>query len=555
MTDYSKRGKLAGKWPALALLVVLCLAAALRLHGIGFGLPALNDPDELMFELGAIRMLTGPTLNPGWFGHPATITMYVLALVNASTFVVGWLLGHFPDAAGFMRAIYADPGIVILPGRIIMTCFSLITVWQVARMASIVAYPGSLDSIAGLFSGLILACSTLYVNYSQIIRSDMLGTLFMLMTISFALRIARDGRAADYRWAALGVALSVACKWPFGIVAVSVLGAMLVRIAQDRSEAAMQGRHFMTFVLLAPVFLLLISPYLLLDYPTVLRNLAGEAQTKHLGATSEGFWPNLWWYLKGPLREALSLPGLGLAAAGLALLARNRVAGWVILPVLLVYGLIICLHGLRWERWVLPLLPLLAVAAGVASAACLRAIADHWNSALATTGAAGLACILLLTLGVPAWKDAGARTHDTRQEAALWARANVPPGSTVMIENFAFDLFDTPWTILFPLGDAGCVDAKAMLAGRISYKVVDAARGTRANVNYGTVAPRTRASCRADFIISMEMERYRAERYRFPDEYAAYVSLLHDMEVRAVIHPEPGRRSGPVMTILGRKAP
>lgn len=546
---------MARAWPTVALLAVLSLAAVLRLHGVGFGLPALNDPDELMFELGATRMLTGPTLNPGWFGHPATITMYVLAVVNASTFVIGWLLGAFPDPAGFMQAIYADPGIVILPGRIAMACFGLITVWQVARIARTIAWPGSSGNLAGLFAALILACSTLHVNYSQIIRSDMLGTVFMLMTIAFALRIARDGRAADYRWAALGVALSVACKWPFGIVAVSVLGAVLVRLAQDRSEAAIQGRRFLAFALLAPVFLVLISPYLVLDYPTVLRNLGGEAQTKHLGATGEGFWLNLWWYLKGPLREALGLPGLGLAAAGLALLVRSRKAGWVILPVLLVYGPMICLHGLRWERWVLPMLPLLAVAAGVAVAKGLRVIADRWNPAFATTGGVGLACVLLLLLAVPAWDDAAARTQDTRQEAARWARAHVPPGSTVMIENFAFDLFDTPWTILFPMGDAGCVDAKAMLAGQISYKVVDAARGTRANVDYGTVAPRTRANCRADFVIAMEMERYRVERYRFPDEYAAYAALLHDMEVRAVMRPEPGRSSGPVMTILGRKAP
>lgn len=537
----------------MALLAVLGLGAVLRLHGIGFGLPALNDSDELMFELGAARMLTGLSLNPGWFGHPATVTMYVLALVNATTFAFGWLLGFFPNPNRFIAAIYADPSIMILPGRIAMACFGLVTVWQAARMARTVAVAGTSGHLAGLFAALILACSTLHVNYSQVIRSDMLGTVFMMMTIGFAMRIARDGRAADYHWAALGVALSVACKWPFGIVAVAVMGAMLVRLAHDRTEATILGRRLLVFLLLVPVLLIVISPYLILDYPTVLRNLGGEAQTKHLGATSEGFWLNLWWYLSGALREALGLPGLVLAGAGLALLARNRNVGWVIMPVLFVYVPLICLHGLRWERWVLPMLPLLSVAAGIAAATCVQVIGKRWRPAYVNTVTALSACALCVSLAVPAWIDASARANDTRQVATRWAREHLPPGSTVMIEHLAFDLFDTPWTILYPLGDVGCVDAKAMLAGRINYKAIDAARGSRANIDYGTVAPARRETCRADYVILMEMERYRAERDLFPQEYAAYELLKRDMDVRKIVRPEPGRSSGPVMTIMGWK--
>jgi len=43
-----------------ALALVFLTAALLRLKGLNFGLPALNDPDELMFEMGAVRMLSGP---------------------------------------------------------------------------------------------------------------------------------------------------------------------------------------------------------------------------------------------------------------------------------------------------------------------------------------------------------------------------------------------------------------------------------------------------------------------------------------------------------------
>ncbi|RYE51272.1 MAG: hypothetical protein EOP18_12365, partial [Rhizobiaceae bacterium] len=71
---------------AAAIGTILAIALAFRLYSVAFGLPALNDPDELTFELGAIKMLSGPTLNPGWFGHPATTTMYVLAVLTIAIF-------------------------------------------------------------------------------------------------------------------------------------------------------------------------------------------------------------------------------------------------------------------------------------------------------------------------------------------------------------------------------------------------------------------------------------------------------------------------------------
>ncbi len=532
---------------AVLFLALLALAAALRFHGIGFGLPALNDPDELMFELGATRMLTSATLNPGWFGHPATITMYVLALVNSTVFGVGWLLGFFTDPTGFLQAIYKDPGIVILPGRIAMAVFALATIWQVWRMGRDLAGP-----LAGLLAALLLALSPVHITYSQIIRSDMVGTVFMLMTVSAALRIARDGKAADYGWAALGLALAVASKWPFAIAGIAVAGAVCVRIREDRFPSA-EWRKFGGFLLLAPLFLLTISPYLLLDYETVVRNLSGEARTQHLGATGGGFLDNGWWYLSGPLINGLGLAGFLLAAGGVVLFARRRTIGWVILPVLVGQILIICLPSLRWERWILPMLPLLALAAGFAGAAITRTVSERWPSPGPARVATGLLVAAPFLLLPAAWANAEARTHDTRQAATRWATKHIPPGSVVMVEHFAFDLVSQPWTVTFPMGDAGCIDAKALLDGKTDYRMIEAARGNRSNVDYGTMAAARRESCRADYMILMEMERYRNERQRFPAQYAAYAALLNDMDVQVVFRPQPGKRAGPVMIVLAAK--
>lgn len=122
-----------------------------------------------------------------------------------------------------------------------------------------------------------------------------------------------------------------------------------------------------------------------------------------------------------------------------------------------------------------------------------------------------------------------------------------------MVEHFAFDLVSQPWTVTFPMGDAGCIDAKALLDGKTDYRMIEAARGNRSNVDYGTMAAARRESCKADYMILMEMERYRNERERFPAQYAAYAALLNDMDVQVVFRPQPGKRAGPVMIVLAAK--
>ncbi len=527
-------------WRSLALLLVLALAAGLRLHGIDFGLPALNDPDELMFELGAVRMLTGPTLNPGWFGHPATTTMYLLALVNAATFGGGWLAGAWPDPEGFMAAIYADPGLVILPGRIAMAVFGVLTIWQVWRMGRQMG-----GMMAAGMAALLLACSPVHVTYSQIIRSDVVGTLFMLLCMGAALRIARAPRAEDFRWAALWLALAVASKWPFAIAALAVAGACAHQMLLPGADRRALLRWFAGFVLLAPLLLVLFSPFLVLDFDTVLRNISGEGHSRHLGATGGGFIDNARWYLTGALYKGLGLGGLLLAAGGLMLLARDRERGAVILPVLLAQVLIICLADIRWERWALPLLPLLALAAGLAAIRLAQ-----WFTGSRATLAQALLLIVPLLLIHPAWTLAAARTNDTRQAATRWGDAHIPAGSVVLVEHFAFDLMQRPWTVLFPMGETGCVNARDMLAGRIDYRVVEQARAGRTNLDYGTLAADKRDTCRADYAILMEMDRYRAERALFPAEHAAYQALLGTMQPQTALRATPGEGAGPVVWVL-----
>jgi len=527
-----------------AIAIVLAIAAALRLGSVHFGLPALNDPDELMYELGALRMLRSHSLNPGWFGHPATTTIYVLAIIDALVFCVGYIANWFGSVRQFGEAVYADPTWIILPGRLAMVLFGVWAVWLTWRLASELV-----DERTALVAAALVAFNPIFITWSQIIRSDTMATCFMLACMRAALRVARGGGRRDEVKASAWFALAMATKWPFGLSALAVIGAIFLN-THSRPVISLRvvGRIGLFFAMGA-CLLFLISPYLILDYPTALRNLQGEAQLRHLGATGGTSLQNAQWYLCGPILNGIGLVGLIFAAIGLPILARNRETLAVVIPVLTVFFVVLCLQHLVWARWVLPLAPLLSISAAFA----FRRIADAFQIVVPRATPVVLTIVtasMLVPLCIKAERDGKERLNDTRQRAATWARSHISSGSSVLVEHFAFDLLPQPWRFLYPLADAGCVDARNLLRDKVSYSFIDQARGSRANIDYGTVPVWRRDTCRTDWAIITQADRYHAERTYFPVEYAAYRGLFAQGRIVASFLPVEGQSGGPVVRVI-----
>jgi len=529
---------------AWILAAILVAALILRLWAIGFGLPAINDPDELIFELGAVKMLRGGTLNPGWFGHPATTTLYLLAVIDIAVFALGSALGWFSSIAAFGDAIYADPSWVILPGRIAMALFGTGCVFLVHRLGSRL-----FDRRVGLTAAVLLATSPIHISYSQVVRSDVMATLFVLLMLLATLRFARTGNGRALCLAALWFGFATTTKWPFAACSLSFAAVAFYRgwSGQDRLVAAL--RNLALFGLAGLVAILCISPYLLLDYQTALKSVMGESQVHHVGANGGGAVWNTLWYIRAPLLQALGWLGLILAAVGLVIGSRNRDAALLFLPFMIMIALVTVTQNLVWVRWVLPLLPLLAIFAAVALWTLwdrLPVLARSVRLVIALS----LFALLLGPLLLRARADAAERLTDTRQVATGWADAHIPKGSRIIIEHFGFDMLQRPWTYLFPLADAGCVDARALLKGKVQYAAVEAVRNGHHNVDYGTLSAGTQQSCAADYAILSQYDRYMSEAAMFPQEVANYQELMARSTVMATIRPIAGRIGGPVIHIV-----
>jgi hypothetical protein len=533
------------RWTAAALALVFALALALRLHGVRFGLPALNDPDELMFEMGSVRMLSGPTLNPGWFGHPATTTIYLLAVLNALVFAGGWLLGSWPSPKAFADMIYFDPGIAILPGRLAMVAIGLWSIWLTWRLARALA-----GERVGLAAAAVMAVNPLHIAYSQVIRSDLMAVCFMLLLSLAALRIARGGGRRDHVLASLWLGLAIVTKWPFAIGGLTVAGAYALLLWDRKVRLGAAVRGLAGFGVLALVFGLLASPFILLDYPTLLMNLAGEAQEHHLGASGGPPLANAGWYLTGPILASLGWAGALAAGWGAVLLVRRREGLAILLPPVVVFFVLFCLQRLIWERWALPLTPALSVAAGMGLVWLYDVLAARLGEGARRATLAVLALAVLAPQVVQASIETRVRTHDTRQAAAAWVNAHVPEGDTVLVEHFGFDMLQGRRHFLFPIGDAGCVDVRDLLAGKVQYDQIEEARHQRSNVDYGTLNPAKRATCGMHWAVLTQYDRYYAERATFPVQYAAYADLLRRGTIVASFAPQPGETGGPVVRIV-----
>lgn len=526
-----------------ALVAIVALALLLRLYQIGFGLPGLYDPDEPLFMVKAAGLLTGKTLNPHWFGHPGSTTIYLTALIQASVFLAGWVSGRFATVADFVHAGYADPSIVFVPVRIAFALLGTACVVLTYALGKRL-----FGTFAGLLAALLLALNGLHIAWSQVVRTDVQASAFMLGALILAARLAETGARRHALWAGLLTGFAVATKWPAISVFAGVAGAAAYHAASSGTGWRTGARTVLIAGAASIAGLFLASPFIFIDYPTVVSNLAGESRPFHVAHTGAGALPNLATYLGTFAAGSMGWIGLGLAGAGFILAcARRGPARWILVPATIVFFVGICVQHLIWSRWLVPGLPYLALFAAAAVAE-LGALPRREKLRTAVIVAAGGLAVLGSAAG--AVGQLRERAHDTRDQAARWIVANARHGSTIIIEYPELKLRAEPFRFLFPVGSQGCRDARSLLSSNVRYDDIQQARAGSPVVDLGNVPARTRQSCRADYAVLAYYDLYLKEARRFPQQVAAYREILRGGRTVALFQPQAGRIGGPAVRIV-----
>lgn len=425
------------------LLVILLLAAGIRLWGLFHDLPFSYFGDELHFMKRSMALGTGD-LNPHWFHKPA-LFMYVWLFVYGLYFLAGMAVGRFESTAEFGAHFLTDPGPFLLLGRLVVLGCGIATVWIVYLLGRRAF--GS--ERAGLASALAVAVLAPMVDSSQHMKTDVPAGMMIATAVLLYLRTRDDLRWRPLILAALLAGAAMGTHY-YGIVLVPTFLAMELR--NGFTHRLGWGTVVLRGGTIAALFVagfFLTSPYNFLD-PTWLRQ-----NTEHLKKT---FFPEPDQVLFEADSKIEYEPGSPEALGGAALdflhvLTYPRGLS-LPLAVLSLLGLGTALAR-RESRWYAALvgLPILVFFLAAITVAAYHVQPRHLNAVyplLATLvwpGALLLARRKALALGlvalacVPTAVEASQRNLklnrlDSRLVAYRWIVANLPRDERILLDDY-----------------------------------------------------------------------------------------------------------------------
>lgn len=433
------------RWP-LALAALLAGALALRLWGIGHGLPYAYNVDENAHFVPRAIGLFGHDLDPHYFVNPPALT-YLLHVVFAAWFGGGNQTG---------RAFAADPGQVFLVARVAVAIVSTAAVGLVY-----LAGARLLDRRVGLVAAGVLAVAFLPVFYSHLALNDAAALAPAALSLVGAAGILRRGHARDYLLAGVGLGLACSTKYTAGIVVLPLAAA--AALAPGPPRRAVRGVAMAAAVAL--VAALAANPYAVLDAPAFLSGLGQQAAASgvgKLGLTEGGGHRYYLWTLTWGLGWAPTLA----AVAGAAWLAarRPRVAA-LLVPPPVAFILYMGAQDRYFGRWLLPVLPILCLLAGAGAVALADALGRR---GLPRGPALTVAALVLVAQGLlfSLHDDVVLSRPDTRAATRAWLAAHVPRGTALAVEPVVTDTWANDWRLV-DVGDRGSVASAGSAAGAL----------------------------------------------------------------------------------------
>lgn len=199
------------------LILIVALAAALRLHGLPHDLPYTFHGDEIQMMNRAMAMGTGD-LNPYWFNKPALLA-YLLLFGYGTLFVVGWLFGQFASPEAFGVYYLAGEGPFVLVGRLIVFAFGVATVY----VSYLIAKRAFGDVTGALMTAFVCAALLPMVVGSYIIKADVPASFFIALSVWTYLRTRDDPGLMPLALAGAFAGLSMGTKY-YGAILLPVFG-------------------------------------------------------------------------------------------------------------------------------------------------------------------------------------------------------------------------------------------------------------------------------------------------------------------------------------------
>ena len=233
---YQQVVKLEPDSKRIYLLLALALAAWLRVWGMDYGLPhPLTRPDEERLVGRAQTIVATGNWHPGSFFYPS-LPFYLNTFALYLYYGIGKLTGSYDRLFDFLFDIAVTrPGLHYWICRWVSILVGVATVaatYSLGRLAS-----GS--RIVGIVAAIFLSVCHLHVRDSHFATVDIVMTLFVTISLLFALRAVETPTHWSYALAGLATGLATSSKYNAAIVFVAIAAAALV----GRRDVVTTAKH------------------------------------------------------------------------------------------------------------------------------------------------------------------------------------------------------------------------------------------------------------------------------------------------------------------------
>jgi 4-amino-4-deoxy-L-arabinose transferase-like glycosyltransferase len=400
-------------WPTRAAwLCLLGVAAGLRLWGLDWGRPVWNIyPDEDLI-LGVVQHLSWTDLDPKFYSY------------SGLTFYLSFFSAEVLKALNLTLSDFDR----ILLHRAWSVLFGTLGVVVAYRLVRALGY----NRRAGLLAAAAMAFAPLHVWDSHLGTTDVSLTFWCGLALVVSLWAYR--RPHPVRWLLGGVAvgLAVGVKFNGAFTGLPFVVALALAVDEGRVDRREAWRFLSALAGGALAGSFVTTPFTFINLAGAVKAFLFEYHHVHEGHIGFDLNAPGWqyhryiYYLGAGLPFSLGIALYALALAGLVGLATRwrsrRVA--IAASFAALYFLVIGSWTYVPIRYALPLFPFLMAAAGIAAE---RAIARwRWQAAIP------LVCVAIYT-GVFTLTTTARFAEDTRDQAAVWIRRNVPPRSTVFL--------------------------------------------------------------------------------------------------------------------------
>ena len=412
----------------LVLIPILMVGFALRIVGLGVGLPDHPDPREPLIAQDILNLihLESP---PEIYNWPGTAWFYLIVLI-----------GVVLEAFGLELTVAQ----VIWLGRFTNVLLSTATIWLTYQVGH-----RFYNHAIGLIGGGLLAVAMLHAtNESRFALVDIPATFCVTLLLWFC---AKAQSVSFRRVVWLGVIAGIGFAVKFTTIFAGLSVAALLVLRSERFQASALFLKLATVVGVAGATFTIICPYWLIDFFSPNWNLFFDAlfyesshyQKGHFGlfATGEINWFNRFTYLWTLLRWGMGTPLALLAIVGtlLAIIQRED-RDKILLAFVISYLLFIGLHKLKFVRHLLLIYPALILFA----AGCIDRVSTalaQWNWArqnliLKQWATPILSVVILGGVGMYSLIYTAAfasvmRSLPTTVEATEWIESNIPPDKAI----------------------------------------------------------------------------------------------------------------------------